>query len=110
MLPGEVSTIEIPRAQPDLGISIVGGCDTPLVSIVDEWPKNYQILSPGPVAQSAGLQISNLTSVEVSHEFQQSGHSREIISTTILSILLIQIGQLSVAIKRVQLALISLTA
>ena len=33
MLPGEVSTIEIPRAQPDLGISMVGGCDTPLVSI-----------------------------------------------------------------------------
>ena len=31
MLPGEVSTIEIPRSQPDLGISIVGGCDTPLV-------------------------------------------------------------------------------
>ena len=29
--PGEVSTIEIPRSQPDLGISIVGGCDTPLV-------------------------------------------------------------------------------
>ncbi|XP_052261117.1 ligand of Numb protein X 2-like isoform X2 [Dreissena polymorpha] len=31
---GEVSTIEIERDQRELGISIVGGCDTPLVCIV----------------------------------------------------------------------------
>ena len=33
VLEGEVSTIEIQRSQADLGISIVGGCDTPLVRI-----------------------------------------------------------------------------
>ena len=32
---GEVSTIEIQRAQPDMGISIVGGCDTALVRLVE---------------------------------------------------------------------------
>ena len=31
MLCGEVSTIEIQRDQKELGMSIVGGCDTPLV-------------------------------------------------------------------------------
>lgn len=30
---GEVSTIEIKRTCPDLGMSIVGGVDTPLVSV-----------------------------------------------------------------------------
>lgn len=34
MVSGEVSTIEIQRDQADLGISVVGGCDTPLVSFV----------------------------------------------------------------------------
>lgn len=33
VLDGEVSTIEIQRSQADLGISIVGGCDTPLVRL-----------------------------------------------------------------------------
>jgi len=31
---GEVSTIEVERGQLDLGLSVVGGCDTPLVCIV----------------------------------------------------------------------------
>ncbi len=30
---GEVTTIDVQRGCYDLGISIVGGCDTPLVSI-----------------------------------------------------------------------------
>ncbi|KAL4225196.1 PDZ domain binding [Mactra antiquata] len=34
VLSGEVSTIEIQRDQADLGLSVVGGCDTPLVCIV----------------------------------------------------------------------------
>ena len=32
MLEGEVSHVEIPRTSPSLGITIVGGADTPLVS------------------------------------------------------------------------------
>ena len=31
MIDGEVSTIEVQRTQADLGVSIVGGNDTPLV-------------------------------------------------------------------------------
>ncbi|KAK6191471.1 hypothetical protein SNE40_003152 [Patella caerulea] len=34
VIDGEVSTIEIQRASPELGISIVGGCDTPLICTV----------------------------------------------------------------------------
>ncbi|XP_060573716.1 ligand of Numb protein X 2-like isoform X2 [Ruditapes philippinarum] len=34
VLCGEVSTIEIQRDQADLGMSVVGGCDTPLVCVV----------------------------------------------------------------------------
>ena len=32
VLEGEVSHVEIPRTSPSLGITIVGGADTPLVS------------------------------------------------------------------------------
>ena len=32
VIEGEVTTLDIPRGSFDLGISIVGGCDTPLVS------------------------------------------------------------------------------
>ena len=34
VLDGEVTSLDIHRGHLDLGISIVGGCDTPLVSIV----------------------------------------------------------------------------
>ncbi len=34
VLEGEVSHVEIPRTSPSLGITIVGGADTPLVSIL----------------------------------------------------------------------------
>jgi hypothetical protein len=34
VLCGEVSTIEIQRDQADLGMSVVGGCDTPLVCYI----------------------------------------------------------------------------
>ncbi len=34
VLEGEVSHVEIPRTSPNLGITIVGGADTPLVSNV----------------------------------------------------------------------------
>ena len=48
VLPGEVSTIEIPRAQPDLGISIVGGCDTPLVSTVKSLLNAHALINANP--------------------------------------------------------------
>lgn len=50
VLPGEVSTIEIPRSQPDLGISIVGGCDTPLACIVIQ-----ELVAGGDVAKDGRL-------------------------------------------------------
>ena len=34
VLDGEVTSLDIHRGHLDLGISIVGGCDTPLVSII----------------------------------------------------------------------------
>lgn len=47
---GEVSTIEIQREQPDLGISIVGGCDTPLACIVIQ-----EVFADGVAAQDGRL-------------------------------------------------------
>ncbi|CAC5403710.1 LNX1_2 [Mytilus coruscus] len=47
---GEVSTIEIQRSQADLGISIVGGCDTPLVCIVIQ-----EVFPEGVVAKDGRL-------------------------------------------------------
>ncbi|XP_071120941.1 ligand of Numb protein X 2-like isoform X2 [Mytilus edulis] len=50
VLEGEVSTIEIQRSQADLGISIVGGCDTPLVCIVIQ-----EVFPEGVVAKDGRL-------------------------------------------------------
>lgn len=48
---GEVSTIEIQRDKAELGISVVGGCDTPLVCIVIQ-----EVFPNGVVANDGRLQ------------------------------------------------------
>ncbi|XP_060078546.1 E3 ubiquitin-protein ligase LNX-like [Ylistrum balloti] len=50
VMDGEVSTIEIQRTQADLGISVVGGCDTPLACIVIQ-----EIFPDGVIAKDSRL-------------------------------------------------------
>ncbi|WAR01513.1 LNX2-like protein [Mya arenaria] len=51
VMKGEVTTIEIERDQIDLGISIVGGCDTPLVCVVVQ-----EVFPDGAVSRDGRLQ------------------------------------------------------
>ncbi|WAR01512.1 LNX2-like protein [Mya arenaria] len=51
VIKGEVTTIEIERDQIDLGISIVGGCDTPLVCVVVQ-----EVFPDGAVSRDGRLQ------------------------------------------------------
>lgn len=50
VIEGEVTTLDIPRGSFDLGISIVGGCDTPLMAIVIQ-----EIFPDGVVAKDGRL-------------------------------------------------------
>ncbi|XP_013397282.1 E3 ubiquitin-protein ligase LNX isoform X3 [Lingula anatina] len=50
VIEGEVTTLDIPKGSYDLGISIVGGCDTPLMAVVIQ-----EIFPEGVVAKDGRL-------------------------------------------------------
>ncbi len=54
MVEGDVTTIEIQRGCFDLGLSIVGGCDTPLVCVVIQ-----EVFPDGVVAKDGRLQAGD---------------------------------------------------
>ncbi|ESO97584.1 hypothetical protein LOTGIDRAFT_103997 [Lottia gigantea] len=69
VMDGEVSTIEIQRASPELGISIVGGCDTPLICTV------IQEIVPDGVVHKDGRLLPGDQILEVNGEdLTQASH------------------------------------
>ncbi|XP_052799032.1 ligand of Numb protein X 2-like [Mya arenaria] len=69
VIKGEVTTIEIGRDQIDLGISIVGGCDTPLVCVVVQ-----EVFPDGAVSRDGRLQPGDQILEVNGEDLSQASH------------------------------------